>query len=120
MLKRLVPGDVAWAPDIFHDDDPTLAKGGARPWLIISNDRYPGQKEGNQYVGLALTSSLAKHDSMMALEPTAWENGGGGRPRQIDAETIQVVKHHWCASHLGRVKGAKVREARKKVTAWIA
>ena len=120
MLKRLVPGDVAWAPDLFHDDDPTLAKGGSRPWLVASNDSYPGQKEGAQYVCLALTSNLAQHDSMIPLDPTDWEAGGGGKPRQIDAETVQVVKHHWCASYLGRVKSAKVREARKRVVGWIS
>lgn len=119
MLRRLVPGDVAWAPDLFHDDDPTLAKGGSRPWLVISNDNYPGQRDGVQYVCLALTSNLAKHDSMIPLEPADWETGGGGKPRQIDAETVQVVKHHWCASYLGRVKSSKVREARKRVAAWM-
>lgn len=119
MLKRLVPGDVAWAPDLFHDDDPVLAKGGARPWLVISNDMYPGQKVGVQYICLALTSNLAKHTSMILLEPTDWETGGGGKSRQIDVETIQVVKHHWCSTYLGRVKHAKVRDARKIVAQWL-
>jgi mRNA-degrading endonuclease toxin of MazEF toxin-antitoxin module len=119
MLKRLVPGAVAWAPDLFHDDDPTLAQGGARPWLVISNDSYPGQKGGTQYVCCALTSNLARHDSMVPLEPADWENGGGGKPRQIDAETVQVVKHRWCTTYLGRVKYAKVRESRKLIAGWI-
>src|ERR1051325_11066525 len=103
MLKRLVPGDVAWAPDLFHDDDPDLAKGGSRPWLVISNDNYPGQKEGAQYVCIALTSNLAKHDSMAPLEPADSERGGGGKPRPVDTETIQVVKHHGGASYVCRV-----------------
>lgn len=119
MLKRLVPGDVAWAPDMFHDDDPTLAKGGSRPWLVISNDRYPGQKDGAQYICLALTSNLAKHDSMIFLEPTDWETGGAGKPCQIDIETVQVVKHRWFSNYLGRVKHTKVREARKIVAQWL-
>lgn len=119
MLKRLVPGDVVWAPDLFHDDDPTLAKGGARPWLVISNDSYPGQKAGIQYVCCALTSNLAKHDSMLPLEPLDWENGGGGKARQIDAETVQVVKHHWASGYLGRVKHGKLRDVRKMIVGWI-
>jgi len=57
---------------------------------------------------------------MIPLDPADWEAGGGGKPRQIDAETIQVVKHHWCASYLGRVKSPKVREARKRVVGWIS
>lgn len=119
MLKRLVPGDVVWAPDLFHDDDPTLAKGGSRPWLVISNEKYPGQAKGIQYVCLALTSNLAPHDSMIPLVAKDWEVGGG-KPSQIDCETIQTIKHHWCARYLGRVKSAKLREARKKVVGWIA
>lgn len=119
MLKRLVPGDVAWAPDLFHDDDPTLVKGGARPWLVISNDSYPGQKAGVQYLCCALTSNLAEHDSMILLEPVDWEASGGGKTRKIDTETVQVVKHHWCSNYLGRVKHAKVREARKLIARWI-
>lgn len=117
-MKPLAPGDVAWAPDLFHDDDLTLAKGGARPWLVISNESYPGQREGIQYVCLALTSNLAKHPSMIPLAAKDWEVGGG-RPSQIDSETVQTLKHHWCDRYLGRVKSAKVREARKRIVSWI-
>ncbi len=120
MLRRLMPGDVAWAPDLFHDDDPALAKGGSRPWLVISNDTYPGQKDGLQYVCCALTSNLAKHESMIFLEMTDWESGVRGKASQIDTETVQVIKHHWFTTYLGRVKHAKVREARKRFAAWIS
>lgn len=36
-MKRLHAGDVAWAPDLFHDDDPALAKGGT-PVVTIDAD----------------------------------------------------------------------------------
>lgn len=120
MLKRLHPGDVAWAPDLFHDDDPTLAQGGQRPWLVVSNDAFPGQQEGVQYLCCAITSNLAKHPSMLPLDPADWETGGGGKARQVDAETLQLVKHHWMTRYPGRVKHGKVRDARKLVATWIS
>ncbi|MFA5860829.1 MAG: hypothetical protein WDA16_03950 [Candidatus Thermoplasmatota archaeon] len=97
MLKRLVPGDVAWVPDLFHDDDPTLAKGGSRPWLVISNDSYPGQKEGAQYVCLALTSNLARHDSMILSSPSIEKRvaaGSSGRstPKRCRSSSTTGVR----------------------------
>lgn len=120
MLKhRLKPGDVAWAPDLFHDDAPTLAQGAQRPWMVISNDAFPGQVEKRQYLCCALTSNLSPHPSMLALGPADWEIASRGKPSQIDTETVQVVKHHWVSDYLGRVRHAKVREARKAVAAWL-
>ena len=117
---RLQPGDVVWAPDPFHDDDPELVKGGSRPWVVISNDSYPGQVEKRQYLCCALTSNLAEHPSMLPLAAADWEIGGSRKPGQIDAETVQVLKHHWIARYVGRVRHAKVREARKAVQGWLA
>lgn len=118
-MKRLHAGDVAWAPDLFHDDDPALEQGGTRPWLVISNDQFPGHAEGHQYVCLALTSNLAPGSAMIRLERDDWENGGPPRASQIDCETIQLVKHHWMTDYIGRVKHAKVRKARKLVAGWL-
>ena len=119
MLKRLHAGDVAWAPDLFHADDPTLAQGGQRPWLVISNDKLPGQSQGQQYVCLALTSNLAPTGSMLRLEQDDWERGAPKRASQVDCETLQLVKHHWMSDYIGRVKHGRVREARKLVAEWI-
>lgn len=120
MLKRLVPGDVAWAPDIFHDETRRSRRAEPDHGLSSATTANPGQKDGVQYVCLALTSNLAKHDSMILVEPSDWEVGGGGKARQIDSETVQVVKHHWCAQYLGRIRSPRVREARKRLMSWLS
>lgn len=120
MLKRLVPGDVAWAPDLFHDDDPMLAAGGSRPWVVVSNDSYPGQREGIQYLCCALTSNTASHPSMIPLDVGDWDAGKPRKPGQIDAETVQLVKHHWMTNYVGRISHAKLRVARKFVGGWLS
>lgn len=119
LRNRLKPGDVAWGPDRFHEDDPDLVKGNSRPWLVISNDTFPGQQDGRQYLTAALTSNLAEAATMLPLKVTDWENGGGGKPRQTDTETVETVKHVWLSDYLGRVKHAKVVEARKAIANWL-
>lgn len=124
VARRLQPGDAFWAPDKFHDDDPELKLGKGRPWLVLSNDKFPGQTEKRQYLCCALTSNLAPAPAMIPLRGSAkgagdWEVGGGAKDRQIDTETVQTIKHEWIGDYLGRAAYPKVRQARKAVRGWL-
>lgn len=124
LARRLRPGDVVWAPDAYHEDDPGLTLGTGRPWLVVSNDKFPGQAEKRQYLCCALTSNLAPAPAMIPLAGAStgagdWDFGGGRRDRQIDTETIQTIKHGWIGDYLGRVKYAKIRSARKAIRPWL-
>lgn len=112
------PGDVVWGPDAFHEDDPHLQKRSTRPWLVVSNESFPGQ--GEQYVCCGLTHNLSKSPAFIVLDPKKdWQEGGTPKPSQIDTETLFTMKQRWITSYSGSVTLAKLQLARKVVKSYL-
>lgn len=110
-------GDVVWGPDPFHDDDPALAGGGHRPWLILSTERFPGQ--GEDFLCCALTSFMKVDACLVRLEAADWEHGGPTRPSQIDPSTLMTIKRRWVRHRVGSLKPPKVNRARNMVKSYL-
>ncbi|HWG92279.1 MAG TPA: type II toxin-antitoxin system PemK/MazF family toxin [Candidatus Thermoplasmatota archaeon] len=111
-------GDVLWAPDPYHENDPDLTLGdSARPWLVVSGPEYPSQ--GHEYVCCALTSNLAPSPSRLPLSEEDWAAGRPRKASQVDTTTVFTVKHVWVARHIGRLRYPKYAEARKCLRAYL-
>jgi len=115
--KPYETGDVLWAPDPYHGDDPALALGDARPWLVISTKAYPNQ--GQDYLCCALTSKERADATLLALDAEDWARGHPRRPSSIDPQTVLTVKHGWVSRYVGRVADAKVNRARNLVKSFL-
>ena len=115
--KPFAAGDVVWGPDAFHDDDPTLRRGGQRPWLVLNNESFPGH--GTQYLYCGLTHNLAPAEAFLRLEPKDWEKGGAPLPSQVDTETLFTMKQRWVTDYSGRLSYGKLLEVRRKVKGWL-
>ena len=111
------PGDVVWGPDAFHDDDPRLTLGSVRPWLVVSNEALPGH--GTQYVCCGLTHNLAGVESFLAIYSNDWEKGGTTEPSQIDTETLFTMKQRWITQYSGRLRFARLQEARRRIRSYL-
>jgi mRNA-degrading endonuclease toxin of MazEF toxin-antitoxin module len=107
------PGDVVWGFDAYHHDDPLLRRGTTRPWIIVSNERYP--RFGEQYLCCALTTRSRSTPSLLALQPTDWERGGTPKRSSIDTGTIVTLKQRWIADYSGRVAATRLFEARERL-----
>lgn len=118
-FKRCSPGDVVWGPDADHRRDSRLQGANMRPWLILSNDQFPGQ--GTHYRACALTHtptpSLA---SMLPLAREDWEKGENPGSRSIDTETILTLRHDWIVKYSGRLRYGKLLEARKRNKSYLS
>lgn len=110
-------GDVFWAPDPYHDDDPALAGDAGRPWLVLSTEAYPDQ--GREYVCCALTSYRDDHAQLLRLHPQDWTAGAKRAGSQIDPTTVFTVHHDWTGRYLGRVASDKVRAARARLRSYL-
>jgi mRNA-degrading endonuclease toxin of MazEF toxin-antitoxin module len=110
-------GDVFWAPDPYHHDDPRLGSGDARPWVVVSTSGYPAQ--GHDYICCALTSFPADHADLIRLGPGDWSVGAPRKASQLDPGTVVTVKHGWTGRYLGRVAEAKVNEARRRLRGYL-
>ncbi len=111
-------GDVVWGPDAYHDDDPELVTGGQRPWLILSNDAYPGH--GEQYLCCAMTSGSGTGAAFVEVKPTHWDQGSMRKKSHIDTETVVTMKHHWITKKQGKVHRDIRQRARKLVISYIS
>lgn len=114
---RFEPGDVVWGPDAFHDDDPHLQRQATRPWLVVSNDAFPGQ--GRQYIVCGLTHNLGRSPGMLPLEPGDWTTGGTPRKSQVDTETLLTMKQEWITDYSGRLSHARLQQARKAIRGYL-
>lgn len=110
-------GDVLWAPDPYHEDDPHLLTGAARPWVVLSTPRYPAQ--GEDYLCCALTSTGQRHASLVPLGDDDWEYGRAPRPSSLDPMTVMTVKHAWVTKTVGRLAMPKVNRARNAVKGFL-
>ncbi|GEM_PF-369750 len=117
MARPYETGDVFWAPDPFHGDDPRLQSGDERPWVVVSTSAFPAQ--GHDYICCALTSFPADHPDLVRLDAKDWPRGGPLRPSQIDPGTVTTIKHGWAGRYLGRVADAKVNEARRRLRGFL-
>lgn len=117
-FKRFAPGDVVWGPDAYHEDDPYLAGAGIRPWVVVSNDKYPGQGEQSLVCALTHTPTTAL-PSMLPLGKEDWEKGGSPGSRCVDTETVVTLKHSWVTKYSGRLTFGKVKEARKAIQSYL-
>jgi len=115
--EPFAPGDVVWGPDAFHDNDPHLQRGAVRPWLIVSNDKYPGQ--GEQYVCCGLTHNLSEQPSSLPIVTEDWELGGTPKPSRIDTETLFTMKQGWITAYAGRLRYARLQQARKVIKSYL-
>jgi len=113
----LQTGDVVWAPDPYHDDDPDLARGAGRPWLVVSTSAYPNQ--GADYICCALTTSRRAGRGLVALGPGDWEFGGPSKPSKVDPRTILTLKHRWVDRRVGRLSPAKVARVRASIRSYL-
>lgn len=92
--------------------------GGRRPWLVISNDQFPGQ--GQQYLCCAMTSGITPGASFIPLDPERdWENGGTTKRSQIDTETLITMKQRWIATYSGRLVPARLSQARRQIKTYF-
>lgn len=118
MAKKLYQtGDVIWAPDAYHDDDPFLAAGGIRPWLIVSTGKYPNQ--GEDYLCCAVTSNARASDHLVPLDDKDWSHGPPRVAGQIDPQTVTTVKSDWIVRYSGRLATAKVNRARNLLKGYL-
>jgi mRNA-degrading endonuclease toxin of MazEF toxin-antitoxin module len=115
---RLHAGDVVWAPDPYHDDDPDLTGDAGRPWLVLSGASFP--RQGSAYVCCALTTTRRKDIELIALPLRDWTQGGPRRPSRIDPQTLLVVKANCILHRLGRVDERVVQRTRQRVVAYLA
>ena len=115
--KPFAPGDVVWGPDAYHEDDPSLAGMAVRPWLVVSNDSYPGQ--GLQYLVCGLTHTPTSIASMIPLDPGDWEKGGTPKPSHVDTETVITLKQDWITKYSGTVRFARLQQARKLLKSYL-
>lgn len=115
--KPFAPGDVVWGPDAYHEDDPLLQGMSERPWLIVSNDTYPGQ--GQQYLVCALTHTPTSIASMVRLDPKDWGKGGTPKPSNLDTETVITLKHGWVTKYSGNLKFGKLQQARRLLKSYL-
>lgn len=117
--KPFQTGDVVWAPDPYHANDPELLQAQKRPWMVVSTQAYPAQ--GQDYICCAMTSNMAPSDGCIPVQPTEWELGPGvPKPSQIDSQTILTVKHAWISKYSGRIAFAKVSRARKLLQDYVS
>jgi mRNA-degrading endonuclease toxin of MazEF toxin-antitoxin module len=112
-----VAGDVVWAPDPYHDDDPLLDQRGARPWLILSSSRYPHQ--GQDYIACSLKTNLRRMHHVIHLEPRDWVRGRPPRPSRIDSQTLFTLKHAWIQGQVGTVSETKLLQAQSMVRSYL-
>lgn len=114
---RFETGDVVWAPDPYHGDDPDLTTGAGRPWVIISTERFP--RQGQDYICCALTSSKRQDPDFIPLDGSEWVAGGVPRPTRIDPQTVMVIKERWILLGLGRLRTRTVERARERVRGYL-
>lgn len=117
MARPYETGDVFWAPDPYHGDDPRLEGEDARPWVVVSTAAYPAQ--GHDYVCCALTSYSLDHPHLIRQRAEDWPAGGPRTASQIDPGTVATIKHGWTGRYLGRIADARVNEARRRLRAWL-
>lgn len=114
----LTAGQVIWAPDAFHDDDPELVLGKMRPWLILNNEAYPGH--GDQYLCCALTSGSGDGQAFLEIKSKDWTQGHMTKKAFVDTETLATMKHAWIAQKSGRLHRDFVQSARKKIKSYLS
>lgn len=111
-------GHVVWGPDAYHDDDPRLKAGGQRPWLILSNESYPGH--GEQYLCCAMTSGSGTGKAFVEAKPRDWEEGAPKKKVFVDTETVVTMKHRWISNKQGKLQREVRQRARKLVASYIS
>lgn len=111
-------GDVIWGPDAYHEDDPELRLGAGRPWLIISNDAYPGH--GTQYLCCAMTSGSGTGSAFLAVPLNKWTAGKPRKPSHVDTETVVTMKANWITKKVGTIDYQLRQRARKLVASYIS
>lgn len=111
-------GQVIWAPDAYHDDDPELMLGKSRPWLVLNNDAYPGA--GVQYLCCALTSGSGTGPSFLPIEAKHWIEGSTRKSAFVDTETVAVMKHSWISKASGKLHRDLVQTARKRIREYLS
>ena len=116
--KGFAPGDVVWGPDPFHDDDPEFVHGGARPWLVVSNEAFPGH--GDQYICCALTSGAGVGEAFIPVRERDWTQGKPGKKGHVDCETLITMKHAWVVRLSGTLHRDVLQAARKKIKGYLS
>ena len=91
---RPVRGDVVRSQDPFK-----LGTDQQRPWLVISNHRYPFGDEQS----LAVAISTRQYDHSLALDGEAWDTGGVPRDSFVSPWAVHSPRHEDIVAWQGRV-----------------
>lgn len=113
--ERFRRGDVVWALDPYHQDDPLGLFGRGRPWLVINEGTFPSE---NDFLGCALTTKSGP-SHIVELAEADWTEGRTVRPSHLDPTTIMTVKRTWIEGRVGALADAKVLEAKRRVKSYL-
>jgi hypothetical protein len=109
-------GDVVWALDPYHDDDPLGLLRRGPPWLVINEGGFPVER---RYLACALTSTVRRARHRIDLDERDWIRGSAPRPSQLDTTTIMTLKHGWIEGRVGELATPKVARAQAMVKSFL-